>query len=217
MSAPGSNVHFHPSQRKPYGPNALILRWIARILLATGVVLLAWVAGVAIQARFYQASVTQYLKKQRELPQRPASPVELELVEGQTLGRMEIPRLGLSVGVFQGTQSKTLRIGAGHIEGTAIPGEAGNSGIAAHRDTFFRPLENIRTNDEIQIETARGFSHYQVDSIRIVLPDDVAVLEPTAESGVTLVTCYPFYFVGAAPKRFIVHAHKTSANVQSKP
>jgi len=210
-------MHFHPSQRKAYGPSTLILRWTARILLVTGVVLLAWVAGVAIQARFYQASVTQYLKEQRRLPQRPASPVELELGEGQALGRMGIPRLGLSVGIFQGTQSKTLRIGAGHIDGTAIPGEAGNSGIAAHRDTFFRPLENIRTNDEIQIETARGFSHYQVDSIRIVLPDEIAVLEPTPEAGVTLVTCYPFYFVGAAQKRFIVHAHKIPANVQSKP
>jgi len=210
-------MHFHTSQRKPYGPSTLILRWTARILLATGLVLLAWVSGVAIQARFYQASVTQYLKKQRELPLRPANPVESELVEGQTLGRMEIPRLGLSVGIFQGTQSKTLRVGAGHIEGTAIPGEAGNSGIAAHRDTFFRPLENIRTHDDIRLETARGLSHYQVDSIRIVLPDDVAVLEPTAEPGVTLVTCYPFYFVGAAPKRFIVHAHKMAANVQSKP
>jgi len=210
-------VHVHSLQRKPCRPTTLILRWTARILLVTGVVLLALVAGVAIQARFYQASVTQYLKEQRRLPQRPTSPVELELVEGQTLGRMEIPRLGLSVGIFQGTQSKTLRIGAGHIEGTAIPGEAGNSGIAAHRDTFFRPLENIRTNDEIQIETARGFSHYQVDSIRIVPPDEIAVLEPTAESGVTLVTCYPFYFVGAAPKRFIVHARKMSADIQSKP
>ena len=210
-------MHVHSLQRKPCRPTTLILRWTARILLVTGVVLLALVAGVAIQARFYQASVTQYLKEQRRLPQRPTSPVELELVEGQTLGRMEIPRLGLSVGIFQGTQSKTLRIGAGHIEGTAIPGEAGNSGIAAHRDTFFRPLENIRTNDEIQIETARGFSHYQVDSIRIVPPDEIAVLEPTAESGVTLVTCYPFYFVGAAPKRFIVHARKMSADIQSKP
>ncbi len=170
-----------------------------------------------IQARYYQASVTQYLKKQQELPQRPSNPIESELVEGQTLGRMDIPRLGLSVAIFQGTQSKTLRIGAGHIEGTAIPGEAGNSGIAAHRDTFFRPLQNIHTKDEIQIETARGFSNYQVDSIRIVPPDEVAVLEPTTESGLTLVTCYPFYFVGAAPKRFIVHAHKTFVGVQSKP
>jgi len=164
-----------------------------------------------IQGKFYQASVTEYLKEQRKLPQRPAGPIEAELVEGQTLGRMDIPRLGLSVAIFQGTKSKTLRIGAGHIEGTAIPGEAGNSGIAAHRDTFFRPLENIRTNDEIQIETARGFSHYQVDSIKIVAPDNIEVLAPTTESGVTLVTCYPFYFVGAAPKRFIVHAHKTPA------
>jgi sortase A len=204
-------VHLHPSRPKGRGSGALILRWTARIVLAISVILLAWVGWVIIQGRFYQASVTEYLKEQRKLPQRPAGPIEAELVEGQTLGRMDIPRLGLSVAIFQGTKSKTLRIGAGHIEGTAIPGEAGNSGIAAHRDTFFRPLENIRTNDEIQIETARGFSHYQVDSIKIVAPDDIEVLAPTTESGVTLVTCYPFYFVGAAPNRFIVHAHKTPA------
>ena len=204
-------MHLHPSRPKGRGSGALILRWTARIVLAISVILLAWVGWVIIQGRFYQASVTEYLKEQRKLPQRPAGPIEAELVEGQTLGRMDIPRLGLSVAIFQGTKSKTLRIGAGHIEGTAIPGEAGNSGIAAHRDTFFRPLENIRTNDEIQIETARGFSHYQVDSIKIVAPDDIEVLAPTTESGVTLVTCYPFYFVGAAPKRFIVHAHKTPA------
>jgi len=204
-------VHLHPSRPKGRGSGALILRWTARIVLAISVILLAWVGWVIIQGRFYQASVTEYLKEQRKLPQRPAGPIEAELVEGQTLGRMDIPMLGLSVAIFQGTKSKTLRIGAGHIEGTAIPGEAGNSGIAAHRDTFFRPLENIRTNDEIQIETARGFSHYQVDSIKIVAPDNIEVLAPTTESGVTLVTCYPFYFVGAAPKRFIVHAHKTPA------
>lgn len=204
-------MHLHPSRPKGRGSGALILRWTARIVLAISVILLAWVGWVIIQGRFYQASVTEYLKEQRKLPQRPAGPIEAELVEGQTLGRMDIPRLGLSVAIFQGTKSKTLRIGAGHIEGTAIPGEAGNSGIAAHRDTFFRPLENIRTNDEIQIETARGFSHYQVDSIKIVAPDDIEVLAPTTESGVTLVTCYPFYFVGAAPNRFIVHAHKTPA------
>ena len=210
-------MHVHQSQRMKCGLGALILRWTARALFAIGIVLLARVGGVMIQAKYNQASATQYLKDQRDLPQRPASPLESELVEGQTLGWMDIPRLGLSVAIFQGTQSKTLRFGAGHIEGTAIPGEAGNSGIAAHRDTFFRPLQNIRTQDEIQIETARGFSSYQVDSIRIVFPDEVAVLEPTTESGLTLVTCYPFYFVGAAPKRFIVHAHMTFVGVQSKP
>ena len=102
-----------------------------------------------------------------------------------------------------------LRLGAGHIEGTPLPGEAGNSGIAGHRDTFFRDLEDIRQNDEIQLQTLTSLFRYQVDWVRVVEPNDATVLGPsTEESTLTLVTCYPFYLVGPAPKRFVVHAHK---------
>lgn len=102
-----------------------------------------------------------------------------------------------------------LRLGAGHIEGTPLPGEPGNSGIAGHRDTFFRELKDIRRNDEIQIQTATGLLRYEVDWVKVVEPNDTTVLEPsTAESTLTLVTCYPFYFVGPAPNRFVVHARK---------
>jgi sortase A len=102
-----------------------------------------------------------------------------------------------------------LRLGAGHIEGTALPGETGNSGIAGHRDTFFRELKDIQRNDEIQIQTATGLFRYQVDWMRVVEPGDTTVLEPSyKESTVTLVTCYPFYFVGSAPKRVVVRAHR---------
>lgn len=96
-----------------------------------------------------------------------------------------------------------------HIEGTALPGETGNSGIAGHRDTFFRELKDIQRNDEIQIQTATGLFRYQVDWMRVVEPGDTTVLEPSyKESTVTLVTCYPFYFVGSAPKRVVVRAHR---------
>ena len=102
-----------------------------------------------------------------------------------------------------------LRLGAGHIEGTALPWETGNSGIAGHRDTFFRELKDIQRNDEIQIQTATGLFRYQVDWMRVVEPGDTTVLEPSyKESTVTLVTCYPFYFVGSAPKRVVVRAHR---------
>jgi sortase A len=102
-----------------------------------------------------------------------------------------------------------LRLGAGHIESTPLPGEAGNSGIAGHRDTFFRELKDIQSNDEIQIQTATGLFRYEVDWVRVVTPDDISVLAPSTDSVLTLVTCYPFYFVGPAPKRFVVRAHKT--------
>jgi sortase A len=121
--------------------------------------------------------------------------------EGDVLGRIEIPRLGVKVAILEGTTSQTLRLGVGHIEGTALPGENGNIGIAGHRDTYFRALKDIRTNDEIQIQTATGLSRFAVDSVEIVDPGDIGVLAPSAGPALTLVTCYPFHFIGAAPKR----------------
>jgi len=101
-----------------------------------------------------------------------------------------------------------LRLGAGHIEGTPLPGEPGNIGIAGHRDTFFRELKDVRENDEIDLQTATGLFRYEVDWVKVVAPDDNSVLATSTESALTLVTCYPFYLVGPAPNRFVVHAHK---------
>jgi sortase A len=128
--------------------------------------------------------------------------------QGDVLGRIEIPRLGVAIAILEGTTAQTLRLGVGHIKGTALPGEPGNSGIAGHRDTFFRPLEDIRTSDEIQIQTATGISRYQVDWVRVVAPDDTEVLGAAAKNSITLITCYPFQLIGAAPERFVVHAHQ---------
>jgi sortase A len=127
--------------------------------------------------------------------------------EGDPLGRLEAPRLGLSVMVAEGVSSRTLRRSAGHIPGTALPGELGNVGIAGHRDTFFRPLKEIRKDDTLTLKTLQGTYRYVVDSTAIVAPDDVKVLDPRDQPTLTLVTCYPFYYVGSAPKRFIVQAH----------
>ncbi|MCX6624691.1 MAG: class D sortase, partial [Acidobacteria bacterium] len=124
------------------------------------------------------------------------------------LGRIEIPSVGLSVIVFEGVDRRTLRRAAGHIPGTALPGRPGNVGISGHRDTFFRPLRNIRRNDIITVTTPLGDYRYRVVSTSVVAPDDVAVLEPSGYEILTLVTCYPFYFVGPAPGRFVVRAER---------
>jgi sortase A len=187
-----------------------LLRWSQRLLFVTGTLALGYVGFTLLDARLYQVSAKRSLegqiyqeKEYRESPPKPA------VKTGDVLGRVDIPRLGISVAVLQGTSSRMLRLGVGHIEGTPLPGETGNSGIAGHRDTFFRELKDIRKNDEIQLQTVTGLFRYEVDWVKVVEPNDSTVLEPsTLGSTLTLVTCYPFYFVGSAPKRFVVRAHK---------
>jgi sortase A len=122
------------------------------------------------------------------------------------LGVLGIPSLRLQVPVLEGTDDLTLDRGVGHITGTPWLSDGGNIGIAGHRDGFFRALKDIHVGDTIDLHSQQGSTHYLVDEIQIVSPDDVSVLEPRAKSSLTLVTCYPFYFVGSAPLRYIVHA-----------
>jgi sortase A len=126
------------------------------------------------------------------------------------IGRMEISRLGLSAVVVEGIGKRTLRRAVGHIPGTALPGRSGNVGIAGHRDTFFRPLQDVQLDDIITLTTRWGEYRYRVVSSRVVSPDDVEVLNPTSNEVLTLVTCHPFYFVGPAPNRFIVRAERVT-------
>jgi sortase A len=119
---------------------------------------------------------------------------------------LEISKLRLRAPVFEGTDDLVLNRGAGWIEGTAKPGESGNVGIAGHRDGFFRGLKDIAVGDVIELETLAARVVYVVDQIEIVTPEQVEVLQPRATPSITLVTCYPFYFVGDAPQRYIVHA-----------
>lgn len=133
------------------------------------------------------------------------------------IGRLEIPRLKLAVMVREGADEGTLSRAVGHIPGTALPGTIGNVGLAGHRDTFFRALRNIRADDIIEVQTTAGTYRYAVKSTRIVTPRDVSVLQASGGETLTLVTCYPFYYVGSAPKRFIVHATQVGANPQHRP
>ena len=122
------------------------------------------------------------------------------------LAVLRIPKIRLEVAVLPGTDDRTLDRGVGHIEGTAQPGTEGNLGIAGHRDGFFRGLKDITTGDLIEVDTMQGKDVYRVERTWVVNPEDVSVLDPTPTPALTLVTCYPFYFVGSAPRRFIVRA-----------
>jgi len=184
-----------------------VLRWTRRVLLVCAISLLAWCGFVLIDARIFRTA------EDRQLSLPPSVSVispGASSVAGTAglIGRIDIPRLSLSVIVMEGTSSKTLRRAAGHISGTALPGRPGNVGISGHRDTFFRPLRNIEPNDTITLTTTAGAYRYRVLSTRIVGPDDVTVLAPGENETLTLVTCYPFYFVGPAPRRFIVRAER---------
>ena len=122
------------------------------------------------------------------------------------LAVLRIPKIRLEVAVLPGTDDRTLDRGAGHIEDTALPGAPGNSGIAGHRDGFFRGLKDIGAGDVIELDTLAGKQVFRVERTWIVEPEDVSVLDPTPAESLTLVTCYPFYFIGSAPQRFIVRA-----------
>jgi LPXTG-site transpeptidase (sortase) family protein len=184
---------------------------------------------VLLDGRLYQAYQTwkfeQALKKNgqsisnRERLDLPIFPKVLEKTEpvgtgnvgigareGSPLGRIEISRIGLGVMIMEGIDRRTLRRAAGHLPGTPLPGQLGNVAIAGHRDTFFKPLRNIRRDDEITLTTLNESYRYRVDSTSVVEPQETHVLDDSDDAILTLVTCYPFNFVGSAPKRFIVRA-----------
>ena len=183
-------------------------------LIIGGALALAWYAYIQLDMFRTQRAVSQLIDDQRARygqlsDHTPVLPHALVIVPprlGEPIGRMEIPRLHLSVVILEGTAPKILRVAAGHINGTALPGTAGNICIAAHRDTLFRPLRGVQPQDAIVITTTYGTFRYIVDMVEIVSPSDVRVLRPTTDQELTLITCYPFTYVGAAPKRLAVHA-----------
>jgi sortase A len=179
--------------------------WIGSALIFGGVALFAW------HWRMLQEQATAQLRAKEWLirttaAHRTESPPPVR--RGDVIGELEIPRLQVSVMVFEGDDAEILKQGAGHIPGTAIRPGSGNIGIAAHRDTYFRPLRVVRANDVIALKTPAGTSRYAVTETKIVQPSEVDVLARATGRDLTLVTCYPFYYVGNAPERFIVHARR---------
>jgi sortase A len=189
--------------------------WVERWLLIGGVVCLGWYGYATASASAFQAE--QHARFAREMAARPAgeaTPIapagggaEAESADA-LLGLIEIPRLGLSAPVMSGDDQSVLSAAAGHLPDTPRPWEAGNSAIAAHRDGLFRSLKGIRRGDVVRLRTRLGDLEYRVDETRIVQPSDLSVLAPRRADSVTLITCYPFNFVGSAPQRFIVHAER---------
>lgn len=190
---------------------SLFLRWMAKFLFIAGTLAVSYVGLTLLHAKLYQDAAGNALEKQIHAQEQHKAGLSRAVAkEGDLLGSIEIPRLGLKVAILEGTTPQILRLGVGHIEGTALPGGPGNIGIAGHRDTYFRSLREIQSGNEIRIQAATGLSRFEVDSVEIVDPGDTGVLAPSAGSTLTLVTCYPFHFIGAAPKRFAVHAHHLS-------
>ena len=187
----------------------LFIRWTRRLLFIAGGLAVSYVALTLLYARLYQRAAGNELEAQIHAEDLHTAALSTTTIkEGDVLGRIEIPRIGVSVAVLQGTTSQTLRLGVGHIEGTALPGQPGNIGIAGHRDTYFRGLKDIRRNDEILLQTATGIDRYEVDWLQITAPSDGAILSSSTGSALTLVTCFPFHYIGSAPERYVVHAHR---------
>jgi LPXTG-site transpeptidase (sortase) family protein len=152
--------------------------------------------------------------QQLYLPSLPSSEdsaglkAEPNVQKGSPIGILEIPRLGLSSVVLEGDDAAALLLGVGHLSDTPFPWRGGNSVFAAHRDTFFRPLAGIRRNDVIRFSTADTEFEYVVKELKVVKPTELAVLGPTPSATLTLITCFPFDYVGPAPNRFIVKAER---------
>ena len=184
-------------------------RWLERILILTGVLCLGYYLYGYVETRLYQSFEDQQLDailRSATSDTSPAGTRRAPPAAGSTIGRIEIPRLGVSAVIRAGSDARTLRLAVGYIPGTALPGERGNVGLAGHRDTFFRKLRDINPDDEIRVTTKDGVFHYYVQRTNIVQPKDVWVLNATSYPALTLVTCYPFTYVGSAPQRFIVRA-----------
>ncbi|HEX4497900.1 MAG TPA: class D sortase [Thermoanaerobaculia bacterium] len=210
-----------------------LLLWLERGLmlvaaLCLGVWIYTWIDAAWVQHRDNQL-LDDALNQAPATAQEPASgaaesdalgaftpapdaapePPKAMLEAGSLVGRIEIPRIGVSAVVLEGADDTTLRRGVGHIPETSMPGTGlGNVGLAAHRDSFFRGLKDIRKNDIIRVQTLDGTFRYRVEWTQIVMPEDTQVLSGNGVPELTLVTCYPFYYIGSAPKRFIVRARE---------
>jgi len=160
-------------------------------------------ASLSLKGRWSQADGARELARAETAN---LSPPSLSPATGDVVGRLEIPRLSLSTVVFEGADADVLERGAGHLPGSALPGDRGNTVVAAHRDTFFRSLRGIRVGDVVRIHRPHKDLAYVVQSARVVEPDEVDVMKPTQAPALTLITCYPFRYIGPAPERFVVRA-----------
>ena len=197
-----------------------VVRGIERGLVVLGATCLLWVGSTSVSAILYQLEHSVSPERLDHSVDssgtvREAGGVETALEPSAPIGRLEIPRIGLSVVVAEGDDEKTLKVAVGHLPDTPLPWQEGNTALAGHRDTFFRPLRRIQPGDEIRLATRRGTFRYRVIRQMVVEPDQLWVLDSSPSADLTLITCYPFDYVGPAPRRFIVHAERM-ANVSER-
>lgn len=181
------------------------IRLTYRLFFIAGALAILWAGGQLAYSKTYQLYLKSKLNAlpQLNLPKSSSPPLR----DGDLVGRLDIMGGNISVVVLEGVEDDILRVAAGHVPGTSLPGSNGNVVIAAHRDTFFRGLRNIHVGDAIQLSTPLGPFDYSVSATEIVKPSATRVLESSGRPELTLITCYPFSFLGAAPERFIVHAY----------
>jgi len=182
-------------------------------LLGLGAAALAQLQGVLFEAR-EGPRLEALLGEERITRSSPGLAVETRkaAAAGNAWGRLELPRIGMSSLVAEGTDAGTLRVAVGHLPESAFPGEGGNVGLAGHRDTVFRPLKDVAPGDLVRLQTPDGVFEYRVQWTTVVDPTRTDLLEPTAEPALTLVTCYPFSYVGRAPLRFVVRASRAASS-----
>jgi len=184
-------------------------RWIENFFLLTGILAIdVWIWSHAVPALYQSWQESNFEREVESATSTVPEDAKPAKQSGGSMGRLLIPRLRLRAMVREGDGEDTLSLALGHITNTAMPGEDGNVGVAGHRDTIFRGLRNIRKNDLIVFETRRGRYTYRVEGTEIVKPDKVSVLKASYGKQLTLVTCYPFRYIGAAPDRFIVKARQ---------
>ena len=184
-----------------------ILRGACYFFLALGILALGYAGFVYADSHAYQA-IEMKKFEQAALLSEPHI-----LAEGDVIGEIQVPGLGVDAIVVQGDSPASLRRAVGHLSQSALPGEWGNVTLAGHRDTFFRPLRDIRLGDEIRFKTPERNFDYVVESIEVVAPTDIQVLETSTGHDLTFITCFPFYYVGPAPKRFVVRAREVEGTL----
>lgn len=221
---------------KPIGRSGSGMRWlrqVERLLLVAGVLLLVIYGAARVHRAVLSKADLQTFKAKARVPVAGPRGVALtttvpdfslwsekrvkqyqESLAAQfspAMGILRIPKIDVEVPVLEGTDDLILNRGVGHVAGTANPGDDGNVAIAGHRDGFFRGLKDVAVGDKIELVTLQTTDTYVIDNITIVDPSDVSVLRPRSRSSLTLITCYPFYFIGSAPQRYIVQASIVNA------
>jgi sortase A len=197
----------------------MLKRAFGLLLILIGAVALSWVGLQYLSAAWFDRQAREALESLRHAPEPPTTPKPESMAVGEPIGTLEITRVGLSGVVVEGDSDAVLDRAIGHLPDTPLPWEHGNSALAAHRDTIFRPLKGVRLGDVLRLKTPHGDYDYRVTETLIVKPTEVWVLDPTPVTTLTLISCWPFNYIGHAPERFIVRAERipTVRNVRAQP